>query len=501
MSFAAFGLHQNLLLGIAELGYNEPTKLQQEAWTAVASGQDVFAIARSGEGKTAAFLLPLLERLLAHEERATRVLVVTATREQAVRTAEQLRALAKHSRLSIEAVYGGVPSEPQIAALEASPDVLVATPGRLLEHLEQPHGALPALEVLVLDEVGRLADMGFLPEVRRLLEQLPPRRQTLLISAVASPAVSELADELLKEPLRLQSEPVPEAKEEVSQVIYPVPEDLKRALLLALLDKLGRDKVLVFTRTKHRANRLAEWLNRHGVTSERVHGNRSQKQRADALAGFRDGTYTVLVATDLSSRGVELGELSRIVNFDVPTSAEEYAQRAGRAANQTGAREAITFAAEPDEGNLRAIERTLAKSLPRLTLPGFDYDARPEDSLEDPVLEKVAEIRPRPPENRQRPAGKSRRRGDRESKKGARPSQPAGPHLVPERSHFEDDEEEEARIRAIAEQQQAAAVAARTNPSRMGIMELRNPHAQHTGGNRPPAAGAGRRRARRSRGR
>ncbi len=546
MSFEAFGLRSDLLRGVSDLGFTEPTPIQQEVIPKILAGRDVLAAAKTGSGKTAAFLLPITERLLAnagngHREGeapgaeprpGTRVLVLAPTRELAAQITEHLGDLARHTSIRGAAIFGGVASAPQEEALASGVPVLVATPGRLLEHLGNGVARFDQLEVLVIDEADRMLDMGFLPDVRRVLSHLPERRQSLLFSATLPGAVVELAQELLTDPAMINVFRKAQPAEGVEQSIYPVREDLKRGLLKAMLDRGTIKNVLVFTRTKHRANRLAEWLKKQGVSCERIHGNRSQRQRIEALNGFKAGNYQVLVATDIAARGIDVEELSHVINFDVPNVPEDYIHRVGRTARADATGDALTLVSELDEVHLKAIERALGKTLPRLQFEGFDYNAVPADKLEIPVAERVAEIKHRRVDERSRSQAKSERRGgDRPAKDGQpkdgqpkdrpprdrqppRDAQPRErfandkkpldfqPRFPPEPRRPADgdlDDAEEARIRAKAEQMQAAAVAARTSPSRMGIMELRNarPAAAAAGG----GGKAGRRRSRRGRGR
>ncbi len=507
MSFSSLGLHGDLLRGVDDLGFTEPTPIQNDTIPEILAGRDVLAAAKTGSGKTAAFLLPILHQLLDKPRGTTRVLVLTPTRELAAQIAEHLEALARHTDLKGAAVFGGLAMGPQEEAFRAGVDVLVATPGRLLDHFQNDYARLDGLEVLVVDEADRMLDMGFLPDVRRVLAALPPRRQTLLLSATLPPPIVELSSELLTDPVQINIERKALPAEGIEQAIYPVREELKRALLLALLGQGEIKNVLVFTRTKHRANRLAEWLKKHGISCERIHGNRSQRQRMDALAGFKSGTYQVLVATDIAARGIDVEELSHVINFDVPNVPDDYIHRVGRTARAEATGDALTFVSPQDEGNLRAIERAIGHPLNRQTLEGFDYDAVPADRFEVPVGERLAEIRSRRGDERGRATARKDRQPSPQQPQNQQPynnqpprtwdprSKPANDAARPSGSGDDLDSAEEARIRAKAEQQQAAAVEARTRPSRMGIMELRNA--------RPAAAAAGRpatrRRSRRGR--
>jgi ATP-dependent RNA helicase RhlE len=282
---------------------------------------------------------------------------------------------------------------PQEQALRRGVDVLVATPGRLLDHLEEPYARLGGLETLILDEADRMLDMGFLPDIRRVLQRLPARRQTLFFSATMPPPIVALAREILREPVTIAVERPAAPATGITHSVYPVASELKSRLLLALLSRPETRSVLAFTRTKHRANRLAEFLSRHGIRVERIHGNRSQTQRTQALAGFKDGRYQVLVATDIAARGIDIEALSHVVNFDVPALPEEYIHRVGRTARMQARGDALTLVAPNEEADLRAIERAIGTRLPRLTVPGFDYSQGAGERLEIPLAERLAAMR------------------------------------------------------------------------------------------------------------
>jgi ATP-dependent RNA helicase RhlE len=299
---------------------------------------------------------------------------------------------------------------PQEHAFRSGVDVVVATPGRLLDHFRQPYAKLEHLEVLVLDEADRMLDMGFLPDIRRVLRHLPARRQTLFFSATMPPPIVGLAREMLHEPLTVNLERAAAPAVGITHAVYPVAQELKSPLLLALLARSEMPQALVFTRTKHRANRLAQFLDRHRVPCERIHGNRSQAQRTQALAGFKAGRFRVLVATDIAARGIDVEALSHVVNFDVPHVPDDYIHRVGRTARRELTGDAFTFVAPEEEGDLRAIERAIGKQLPRVTLPGFDYEKRPAERLEVPIRERIAGIRARKAEERARARVNAERR-------------------------------------------------------------------------------------------
>src|SRR5688500_15547468 len=302
MPFSSLHLHADLLKGIRELGFVRPTPIQAEAIPPALAGRDLLACAQTGSGKTAAFLLPILHRLIGQPRRSTRALILTPTRELAAQIADDLNSLAVHTPLSGAAVYGGVGMGPQEHAFRSGVDVIIATPGRLMDHMRSPYARLQGLQYLVLDEADRMLDMGFLPEIRKILKQIPPKRQTLFFSATMPQPIVQLTHEMLKDPARLQIERKPAPAVGITQAVYPVSQELKSMLLLTLLQRGEMDDALVFTRTKHRANRLADFLIRNKINADRIHGNRSQPQRTAALAAFKNGTVRVLVATDIAAR-------------------------------------------------------------------------------------------------------------------------------------------------------------------------------------------------------
>ena len=429
MSFSSFDLHPDLLRGVSDLGYTQPTPIQSQAIPPALAGRDVLACAMTGSGKTAAFLLPILQRLLDKPRGTTRVLVLTPTRELAAQIAEHLEGFARHTSLTGAAVFGGVAMGPQEKAFRRGVDVLVATPGRLLDHFQHSYAQLDGLEVLVLDEADRMLDMGFLPDVRRVLAHIPERRQTFFFSATLPPPIVELSREMLREPVALNVERKAAPATGVAQVVFPVREDLKPWLMLDLLRREGEIRnVLVFTRTKHRANRLAEFLSRHGVSCDRIHGNRSQVQRTDALARFKDGRIQVLVATDIAARGIDIEALSHVVNFDVPNVPEDYIHRVGRTARAGLTGDAFTLAGPQEQADLAAIERAVGHKLPRRTLEGFDYEHKPADRFEVPIAERIAEIRARKAQERARAKEKAARKAQRQTEEQARAAgKPARP--------------------------------------------------------------------------
>ncbi len=410
MSFNSLNLHPSLLRGIRDLGYLHPTPIQAEAIPPALEGRDVLACAMTGSGKTAAFLLPILDRLLAQPRRATRALVVAPTRELAAQILEDVKDLARHTPLRAAAIFGGVGMQPQKDAIRNKVDILIATPGRLLDHLSTDNASLADIEFFVLDEADRMLDMGFLPDVKRIVRRLPAKRQTLFFSATMPEPIVALTRELLHAPARIQLQRKAAPATGVTQVAYPVAQDLKKNLLVAMLERGVFRQVLVFTRTKHRADRLAKSLVSAGVVADRIHGNRSQNQRTAALSGFKAGTLRVLVATDIAARGIDVEALGHVVNFDVPEVPEDYIHRVGRTARAEALGEAFTFVSPEEEGDLRGIERTVGKPLPRATLDGFDYSAKTGARLEIPIGERIAVIRARKADDRARARANAERR-------------------------------------------------------------------------------------------
>jgi ATP-dependent RNA helicase RhlE len=420
MPFTSLGLNPDLLRGIKELGFTRPTPIQNDAIPPALAGKDVLAAAATGSGKSAAFLLPILQRLMAKKRGTTRALILTPTRELAAQIDEHLRDLAVHTPISGAAIFGGVGMGPQEHAFRSGVDVLVATPGRLLDHFQYGYAKLDGLEILVLDEADRMLDMGFLPDIRRVLRHLPAKRQTLFFSATLPPPIVELSREMLNKPVMISVERKAEPAIGITQSVFPVAQDLKMQLLEALLERGEIRSAIVFTRTKHRANRVFEQLERKKVNVARIHGNRSQLQRTDALAGFKNGRYRILVATDIAARGIDVEALSHVLNFDVPNVPEDYIHRVGRTARAELTGDAITFVAPDEESDLRAIERAIGKRLPRVTVPDFDYRQKPGERLEIPIQERIAAIRARKAEERARAKVKAERRAAAET--AARPA-------------------------------------------------------------------------------
>jgi ATP-dependent RNA helicase RhlE len=377
LSFSHLSLQDALLRAVADLGYTKPTTIQEQAIPPILAGRDVLARAATGSGKTAAFVLPILHRLQAGPRGATRALVLTPTRELAAQIAKDAAALGRHTGLTATAIYGGVGMAPQQKALRRGVDLVVATPGRLLDHLRGGGSALRGLEVLVLDEADRMLDVGFLPDVRRIIRLLPTRRQTLLFSATLPPDIVALSREVLRDPVTItvgSAATTPAAG--VSHTAFPVRADLKAALLAEMIKRGQIRSVIAFTRTRHRANRLADYLVRNGVRAGRIHGDRSQSQREEALAGLKHGRIPVLVATDIAARGIDVEALSHVVNFDVPHSPEDYVHRVGRTARAERTGDAYVFVSPEEESQVKRIERVIGKRIPRVQLAGFDYQRK-----------------------------------------------------------------------------------------------------------------------------
>lgn len=372
MSFEHFSLDARLRAGIQDAGFTAPTPIQEQAIPHLLQGRDLLGLAQTGTGKTAAFVLPILQRLLTGPLRRVRVLIVAPTRELAEQIHQTIVVLGGHTRIRSATVYGGVSKGRQVEALRRGPEIVVACPGRLLDLAGEGSIDLRQVEVLVLDEADRLCDMGFLPDVRRILKLLPAKRQTLFFSATMPEEVRGLADTILRDPLTVQIGLLAPAKT-VSHAIYPVTHNLKQKLLLSLLEKTATGKVLVFTRTKRRARFLARDLAQFGYNASALQGNMSQNKRQEALDAFRRGKVHILVATDVAARGIDVAEISHVINYDIPDTVDAYTHRIGRTGRAQETGEAFTFVAPDDAGLVRDIERALRKRLERRAVPGFDY--------------------------------------------------------------------------------------------------------------------------------
>jgi ATP-dependent RNA helicase RhlE len=371
-SFAELMLVPELLRAVEDAGYTTPTPIQARAIPLILNGRDIMGLAQTGTGKTAAFTLPIVQRLLGGPRRA-RALILTPTRELAVQVRESFARYAIHSGLEIAVVYGGVPLGPQETALRAGVDVIVATPGRLLDHMERQNVAFDDLEVLVLDEADRMLDMGFAPQLNRIVAEIPKYRQTLLFSATMAPEIEALARKYLRKPIVVQVGLRTQAASTVTHAVYPVPRDRKSALLVELLRQKELDSVLVFTRTKHGADKVVHKLDSEGISSLAMHSEKSQGQRTDALDQFKRGTIRVLVATDIAQRGLDIAGISHVINYDVPAQAEDYVHRIGRTGRAAATGDAFTFMAADEISMVRLIERTLGTPIPRISVPGYDF--------------------------------------------------------------------------------------------------------------------------------
>jgi ATP-dependent RNA helicase RhlE len=383
MLFSELGLAEELVRAVSDAGYAEPTPIQREAIPAILAGGDLLAGAQTGTGKTAGFTLPILQRLMAvrrPSSPAPRALVLTPTRELAAQVEESVRVYGKYSGLRSVAIFGGVGIHPQIATLKRGIDILVATPGRLLDHHQQHTVDLSKVEILVLDEADRMLDMGFIKDIKRILTLLPRQRQNLLFSATFSDEIRTLADGLLDRPALIQVARRNSTVEVIAQKVHPVDRDRKRELLTALIRANDWVQVLVFTRTKHGANRLAEQLDKDGISALAIHGNKSQGARTRALAEFKANQLQVLVATDIAARGIDIDQLPHVVNFDLPNVAEDYVHRIGRTGRAGATGEAISLVCVDEFGLLRDIERVIGRVLEQEIVPGFEPDLsiRPE---------------------------------------------------------------------------------------------------------------------------
>jgi ATP-dependent RNA helicase RhlE len=410
MSFSALGLSEPIVRAVSELGYAQPTPIQSEAIPVVLAGRDLLAAAQTGTGKTAGFVLPILERLsrapasapehtapAAHSSQRPgssgqagrgvprsrnriRALILTPTRELAAQVEDNVRDYSRHLSISSMVMFGGVSINPQIDQLRRGPDILVATPGRLLDHVGQRTVDLSGVEILVLDEADRMLDMGFIHDIRRVLALLPRKRQNLLFSATFSDEIRSLANGLLDKPASIEVARRNAPAEAVAQKVILVDRDAKRAVLARMISEGAWYQVLVFTRTKHGANRLAESLDKGGISAQAIHGNKSQNARTRALAAFKDGSLQVLVATDIAARGIDIDELPHVVNYELPNVAEDYVHRIGRTGRAGASGEAVSLVCVDEYDFLRGIEKLIGRTLPREVLPGFEPDpnARPE---------------------------------------------------------------------------------------------------------------------------
>ncbi len=372
VSFADLGLTAPMLAALKDAGYERPTPIQAQAVPLALKGRDLIGLAQTGTGKTAAFVIPIIERLLGGPKR-TRALILTPTRELCVQVEESFRKYGRHSGISVIPVYGGVGYDPQVKALRGGVDVVVATPGRLIDHLEKQNVVFDEIEVLVLDEADRMLDMGFAPQINRIVAQLHPYRQTLLFSATMPPEVEALARKYLRKPVVVQVGRRSGAATTVQHFVYPCPKDKKTALLAELLRKESLDSVLVFTRTKHGADRVVKHLEKGGIKAGAMHADKTQGQRTKALEDFKNGKLRVLVATDIAQRGLDISGISHVINFDVPQQAEDYVHRIGRTGRAASTGDAYTFMCADEIAMVKTIERMIGQPIPRISMPGYDF--------------------------------------------------------------------------------------------------------------------------------
>ena len=411
VTFDQFSLDARLLAAVQTVGYTTPTPIQQQAIPVVLKGGDILGLAQTGTGKTAAFLLPILQRILTTGAlRRTRALILAPTRELAEQIQQSCLALCKQIKIRSAAVYGGVGKGPQIAALQRGVEVIIACPGRLLDLMSEGHVNLTAVELFVLDEADQMCDMGFLPDVRRIINKLPAQRQTLFFSATMPDEIRQLADNILHNPTRVQVDRIAPAQT-VSHALYPVPGEQKKALLLAIMEQLTAGKVLIFTRTKYRAQQLARTLSRTGYSATALQGNMSQNQRQRAMDGFRTGHFDVLVATDIAARGIDVAEITHVINYDIPDTVDAYTHRIGRTGRAAQTGDAYTLAVPEDGPMVRDIERTLGTAVERRRLAGFEYgEFVPEAQF---ATAAPPPARPRAPRGQQAPRPKQPYRHDR----------------------------------------------------------------------------------------
>ncbi|MDZ7316882.1 MAG: DEAD/DEAH box helicase [candidate division KSB1 bacterium] len=401
MTFEEFSLHPRLLRAVQKAGYEEPTPIQEKAIPLILAGQDLIGTAQTGTGKTAAFMLPILQHLIDAPRHKTQAVIITPTRELAEQIHEAIGQLAEFTNIRSAAVYGGVSPKNQIRALKSGVEILVVCPGRFLDLSGQGFGSFSAVKTVVLDEADRMLDMGFFPDVRRILSQMPKKRQTLMFSATFPREVEQLAAEALHQPQRVTlalAKPV----HTVSHALYPVAPHLKTPLLLELLQQTEARSILIFTRTKHRAQKLAEKLSRSGRRATSLHGDLSQAKRQAALKGFRSGAYQIMVATDLAARGLDIARISHVINYDMPLNPDDYIHRIGRTGRAERTGQAYTLTTPEDRSMVRTLEKIIGKPLEHRKLEHFDY------SRKDPAVEERRTVLPDLPRSRE---FQSRRRG------------------------------------------------------------------------------------------
>jgi ATP-dependent RNA helicase RhlE len=372
LTFEELGVSAAVLSAVRDAGYTHPTPIQAQAIPLVLKGRDVMGLAQTGTGKTAAFTLPIVDRLVGGPRR-TRALVLTPTRELCVQVEESVHKYARHALLDVASVYGGVPLDPQQKKLRNGVDIVVATPGRLIDHLDRQNVVFDDLEVLVLDEADRMLDMGFAPQINRIVSEIPKYRQTLLFSATMPPEVEALARKYLRKPVVVQVGRRSQTADTVTHAVYPVPRERKSALLARLLKDDDLDSVLVFTRTKHGADRVVRHLERENINATAMHADKTQPQRTRALEDFKSGKVQVLVATDIAQRGLDISGITHVINYDVPQQAEDYVHRIGRTGRAAKEGDAFTFMAPDEIAMVRLIEQVIGQPIPRISVPGYDF--------------------------------------------------------------------------------------------------------------------------------
>jgi ATP-dependent RNA helicase RhlE len=382
VNFSLFKLHPQIASGVKALGYHTPTPIQLQAIPPVMQGLDVMGLAQTGTGKTAAFVLPILERLLTGSRGKVRALIIAPTRELAEQIHVAIGELGRGTQVRSVTIYGGVSVNPQVQRLRAGVEIVVACPGRLLDHINQKTIDLKHLEVLVLDEADRMFDMGFLPDIRRIIRHVPAKRQTLMFSATMADDIRKLAHEVLHRPVTVQVDLSAPANT-VAHALYPVEQHLKTALLMELLKHTDTESVLIFTRTKHRAKRVGQQLEKAGYRAASLQGNLSQNRRQAALDGFRSGAHQILVATDIAARGIDVSLISHVINYDIPDTTDAYTHRIGRTGRAAKTGDAFTFVTREDEDTVRSIERVLGEKIERRMVKDFDYKkAAPSRDIE-----------------------------------------------------------------------------------------------------------------------
>ncbi len=427
MDFKTFDFHPSIAAGITAAGYQEPTPIQRKAIPAVLKGRDIMGLAQTGTGKTAAFVLPILEKLIKGGKQGyVRALIVAPTRELAEQINENISDLGRKTGIRSASIYGGVNIKPQIAKVARGVDIIVACPGRLLDHLNQKTISLSRLEILVLDEADHMFDMGFFPDIKRIIQRVPARRQNLLFSATMPREILHLAREVLVDPVTVQIG-ISAPAETVSHAVYPVAHHLKTKLLLELLKNTATESVLIFTRTKHRAKRIGEQLVKKGFKAASIQGNLSQNKRQSALNGFRDGTYQILVATDIAARGIDVSGVSHVINYDIPSTPDAYIHRIGRTGRAARTGDAFTLVTDDDIRMVRAIEKVLGATIPSKGVDDFDYD------VPTPKNNQEFSRPPRKPNPRRKPQQKKRSTGAKKPSESTSPgsSRPGKPKQRP----------------------------------------------------------------------